>query len=118
MSTRDDYIAQYLANVSYEQDLTGAMANLFIGACKALLLINPESSATSQGGPNRFETKYGVNLDKVEGLMNQAQRWLSVNVTQNANALAATAQVPRQFGLNRMRRDHLPETPPMYANDH
>jgi len=116
MATRQDYIDQAEANLGYRSDPTGAKALAFIEACEALRLVTPSSSASAAGGLVRYET--GWDLPSVNQALNQAERWLAANVTRSVDALIATAQVPRQFGFNRMRNEYIPEQPPQNAEVH
>lgn len=112
MATRDNYIAAYDAAVNYESDPTGALALQFVQAARGILR-TPASSVQSQGGLIRFSSEYELKLLREEIV--QAQRFIQSCNSKNPSALVQNAKVPRQFGLERMRRDHLPETPPEWA---
>ena len=114
--TRDDYLQEILDTVSYESDVTGATCTRFIAACRALRILTPISSTQSQGGTTRFGTDF--DNGQLAQMENQAQRFMQSLVSRNAGLVLQTAQVPRQFGFNRLRREWYGENPPQSAGVH
>ena len=110
MPTRQDYLDEIVATADYESDGSGGLCQRFISACRKLILLTPSKSSTAQGGVTRFDSEF--DLKTLKEMMEVAMGWLRLNAGKNpANALL-TAKVPRQFGLQRLRRtEHYDMTP-------
>ena len=110
MPTRQDYLQEIADTAGYRSDLTGGLCNRFIAACEALLVLTPSKSSTAQGGVTRFDSEYDNKT--VQASLERAVRWLQQLQSTNPNALIQSAQVPRQFGLRRLRgterQDYVP----------
>jgi hypothetical protein len=108
--TRDDARAEILATLNYESDVTGALCQRFIAACRAMRLLQPSKSSTAQGGVTRFDSEF--DMAQLAYMEQKATRWLNALTSQNPNLLLASAQVPRQISLERIRRTEFQPTTP------
>lgn len=93
-STRDDVLAAYRTNASYESDLTGATATLFIQACRYLLLYPTRSRGA--------QSEVQFDPVRVEEQLDKAVAWLTE--LQGAAPTSAPAAVARQVSFERFDR--------------
>ena len=80
-STLDDVIAQYVDNAAYDADESTSKCNLFIEACRVLLLKVPKR--TRRGGADGVETEIDPQVVRAE--MDQARSWLAPRTTQTVS---------------------------------
>lgn len=71
-STLAEIEAEYLDNVSYEEDNSTSKAQAFITACKMLLMKRPSQMAVSGG------VTFGSQAD-IQAELENAKRWLQQN---------------------------------------
>ena len=110
MPTRQDYLQEIADTVGYESDPTGGLCQRFVAACRALIMLTPAKSSTAQGGVTRFDSEYDIKT--LKAMLDSALAWLRMTLAKNPANLLATAKVPRQFGLQRLRRtEHQDMTP-------
>ena len=102
MPTRSDYLQEIADTVGYETDKTGALCQRFIAAARALIMFTPAKSSTAQGGVTRFDSEYDVKT--LKAMLDAAILCLNQLSTTNPNVLIQTAQVGRQFGFEKIRR--------------
>jgi hypothetical protein len=114
MPTRQDYLQEIADTVGYESDLTGSLCQRFIAATRAIIMLTPAKSSTAQGGVTRFDSEYDIKT--LKEMLQMALRWQQQLQSTNPNALIQTAQVPRQFGLERLRRTEWQDGAPNDGN--
>jgi len=73
-STRDDVLAAYADNASYEEDASVAKAKAFVTACR--MLLSPKHSAALVSGPG---LQVQIGLKQIAGELAAAQSWLAAN---------------------------------------
>lgn len=74
-SSRDEVIAAYVDNASFEEDASLAKARAFITACRILLVKLPRRAESGAGGGTAIELSPALVRDELA----RARAWLAAN---------------------------------------
>ncbi len=95
-STRADAVAQFRANLLYEEDATGTKARALIEAAR-FLATTPFRSKH----PNATESE--LSSSDIAQIRKEAEAWLASRPT-SLPGLPAGSSLPRQFSFERIQR--------------
>jgi|SRR6185437_3017856 len=92
-STLADCQAAYLDNCGYREQRSLTMARAFCSACRAILLLMPQSAA--QGGDQTIS----FNIPAIRAQLDDAQGWIAMNSAGNGSERVVGTVSPNFRGL-------------------